>query len=125
MESKKITNEYGTFDLERVIGWYDVWTVQYLPFAVFTIRVVASISGGFQASPNVVVRNSESNCLEYTCGVGATVEIAVTNALSAFLGEVEAQRNNRVDRELLDEDFVWMNWTPFGETCTITLDDES
>ncbi|MBA2227700.1 MAG: hypothetical protein WHU94_16705 [Thermogemmata sp.] len=95
--------------IDKVVGIYQVWTMGRLPFATYKIYVVQAPEGHYIASPNVVVRNSETQCNEYVCGIGGSIEEAVRDAIHMFLNEVEKQANNKLNKELDEEDFVWMH----------------
>ncbi len=45
-----VSNGRRLAKIEKVVGWYDVWTGD-LPFSKFTLKVVACVDGGFMASP--------------------------------------------------------------------------
>jgi hypothetical protein len=101
--------------VDKVVGIYHIWplgrAVDRLPFAQFKITVVQTPEGYYQASPNVVVRNTQTGCNEYTCGLGSSIEEAVHDAIRYFFIEVEKQSENRKseNRELDEEDFIWIN----------------
>jgi hypothetical protein len=110
LESGWIKTRRRQVKVEKVVGWYDVWTGD-LPFAKFTLRVVANESGGFQATPNVFVKSSDG--IEYTCGVGSTVSGAVRDAIDRFYDEIE--KFTTID-QVTEDCFAWLCWTPFGAT---------
>ena len=89
---------------EKVVVIFYVGTHGELPFPQFRLTVVETTGGTFRATPNVVVRNSNTQCNEYVCGIGVTVEEAVVTALEAFYEEVRRQSCNK---ELEESDFVW------------------
>ena len=101
----------GRFKIDKVVGWYDVWTHGNLPFPKITFKVVETPKGSYIASSNVYVRNN--GVIEYNCGVGKDVQSAVLNGIESFYGEVEKlESSTGVKSEV--SDFVWMCWTPFG-----------
>lgn len=69
------------FKVERVAGWYDIWTGD-LPFSQFTLKVVECEDGGFRASPNVFFKSNDG--IEYCCGIGNSIDASVLNAIAAF-----------------------------------------
>ncbi len=94
--------------IEKVVGWYDVWTGD-LPFSKFTLKVVACVDGGFMASPDVFVKSQAG--IEYTCGFGSTIQEAVVDGTNRFYDEIE--KVSSVDN-VTEDSFVWLAWTPFG-----------
>jgi hypothetical protein len=103
----------GSFRLYRVVEFYDVETNGRFPFASFTLRIIALHNGELQATPNVQVYNSATECIEHVCGLGATVEDAVISAIEMVMSEAEKQRMNKSGRDLDESDFVWLNWQPY------------
>ena len=92
--------------LDVVVATYDFWALEEaLPFPRFSVRVVHRPSADYQAAPNVIVRNVTTGDVEYTCGIGGSINEAVEDALSGFLKEVEKQSQIR---ELAEDDFVWV-----------------
>jgi hypothetical protein len=108
MNSAWIETKRRKVKVERVVGWFDVWTGD-LPFAKFTLKVVENVEGGFTASPNVFIKSKDG--IEYTCGVGESSTEAVTDAINAFYQEIE---NIAPLNEITEDAFVWLCWTPFG-----------
>jgi hypothetical protein len=92
--------------IDKVVGIYQVWTMGTMPFAQFKVAVILTPTGVYQASPNVVVRNSATKCLEYVCGIGGSVGEAVRDAVRMFYGEAKKQA---ALKELEDADFHWMS----------------
>jgi len=111
MDSGWIQSKRRKVKIERVVGWYDVWTGD-LPFAKFSLKVVECVDGGFQASPNVFVKSKDG--IEYTGGFGNTVAKAVLDAIDRFYDEVE--KIAPID-QISEEEFTWPCWTPCGPTC--------
>jgi len=109
----------GRFRVDPVVGHFDVWTHGKLPFAQFTLKVVKA-PDHFRASPNVFVKNSVTKCIEYICGMGNSVEEAVTDAVDMFFRVTNKQEENGAT--LRETDFVWLNWLPYNQD---TLDDGS
>jgi|GEM_PF-2019214 hypothetical protein len=110
LESGWIKTRRRQVKIEKVVGWYDVWTGD-LPFAKFTLRVVENESGGFQATPNVFVKSGDG--IEYTCGIGSTVSEAVADGIDRFYDEIE--KVTTID-QITEDCFAWLCWTPFGAT---------
>ena len=110
LESSWIKTRRRQVKVEKVVGWYDVWTGD-LPFAKFTLRVVENTTGGYQATPDVFVKSSEG--IEYTGGFGSTIPEAVADAIDRFYDEIE--KVAAVD-QITEEGFVWLCRTPFGPT---------
>ncbi len=104
--------------VDRVVGWYDVWTGD-LPFAKFTVKVIESADGGFFASPNVFVKSNDG--IEYTGGVGATVQEAVLDCTNRFYDEIE--KVSPIE-SITEDAFVWLAWTPFGIDSTDSSEDK-
>lgn len=98
------------FKIERIAGWYDVWTGD-LPFSQLTLKVVENDDGSFRASPNVFFRSNDG--IEYCCGTGDSIEASVMNAISTFYGEIE---KHKAIASVSETEFVWFCWTPFGTT---------
>lgn len=111
-EDRVITNSYGRFWIEPIVGFFDISTFDTLPFAQFSIKVVQR-EKDYQAIPNVVVYNTKTGCQEHTCGLGSTVREAVQNCIDAFMSEAVKQRANKAGAELDETDFVWLHWQPY------------
>ncbi|MDB5390536.1 MAG: hypothetical protein JWM11_6182 [Planctomycetaceae bacterium] len=90
--------------IEQRVAEFVVSGLYELPFAFFRIEVILCKEGHFHASPNVVVRNTATNCLEHICGIGATVDAAVLDAVSGFYGEIDKESMNR---EIDEATFAW------------------
>jgi hypothetical protein len=84
-----------------------------LPFGRWTLKVVDTSGGEFQAFPNVQVFNPATKCIEHVCGIGKSVDEAILSAIEAFMSEVEKQQLNKPGRDLDESDFVWLNWQPY------------
>ena len=71
-----------------------------VPLEFFSVAVSEETHGGYWASPNVAIRDSDGNA-DWIGAGGSTIEEALENCLQAFM-------NNIGDRERLrDEDFFW------------------
>lgn len=90
--------------IERTVGFYDVWTMGLAPFPFFVIKVVERATGGFQAIPNVSVRNATDGSCEYVCGLGATADEAISSAIQLFFKELQERA---AVRELTEDSFQW------------------
>ena len=108
-----LDTDFGKFTLFRVVGFFDVATHSRLPFGQFTLKVIDIGNGEFQASPNVFVFNSTTQCIEHVCGVGNSVEGALLSAINMLMSEVTKQEANKPDQDLDESDFVWLNWQPY------------
>lgn len=103
---------HGKFFCDPIIGYFDVLTHGRLPFAQFTIKVVQKEAGRLQATPNVMVYNSSTKCIEHVCGFGLDVETAVVDCVNMLLSEAVKQEGNK-NSDLDENDFVWLNWQPY------------
>jgi hypothetical protein len=111
---ERIDTAYGRFWIYPIVGFFDISTFDVLPFGRFSIKVVQR-EKDFLALPNVVVYNSTTKCQEHICGLGTTVREAVLNCIEMFMSEAKKQVANKVDGELDESDFVWLNWQPYRE----------
>jgi hypothetical protein len=111
--TRNLQTQYGAFRIEVIIGYYDVFTHGQLPFANFTIKVAEKQSGELQATPNVMIYNSSTKCIEHVCGFGRDPDAAIADAINMLLSEAAKQRVNKSDGELDETDFVWLNWQPY------------
>jgi hypothetical protein len=98
--------------IEVVVGWFDVSTAD-LPFAKITLKVTQNETHAFLAYPSVFVKRPDG--IEYTMGIGKTIDEAVLDGVKATYNEI-AKVQELVGRQLTHDDFVWMCWTPFGAT---------
>ena len=70
------------------------------PFPLFSVAVSEALHGGYDASPNVAIKDAEGNA-DWIGGHGDTVEAALEDCLRFFMGNI----GNR--EWLRDEDFYW------------------
>jgi hypothetical protein len=104
---------YGSFNVFRVVGFFEVAAYGRLPFGRFTLKIIDLENGELQASPNVQVYNSETKRIEHVCGLGRSVEEAVNSAIDLFMSETAKQQMNKPRQDLDESDFVWLNWQPY------------
>lgn len=110
MKSGRYETSIRAFKIERVVGWYDIWTGD-LPFSQFTLKVVECEDGSYLASPNAFFKSNDG--IEYCCGTGKTVEACVLDAITAFYDEI---KKHKTIESVSESEFVWLCWTPFGAT---------
>jgi hypothetical protein len=105
MHPGTLTVEGTRLHIIVVVGTYDIWALELaLPFPRFSVRVVHRDIPDYMASPNVHVRNATTGEVEYKCGLGATIDEAVEDAIRMFLREVAKQVQIK---NLSEEDFFW------------------
>lgn len=94
----------GVIRIDKVVAVLDVWLDQTFPFAKMKVKVLERSPGDLLAVPNVAYRNSASGSIEYTAGIGSTVEESVNDLLVRFVAEV---RQYAPEGGLSDVDFEW------------------
>lgn len=95
----------GMRPVEKIVAVFrisDTRTEERLrfPFPLFSVAVSESLHGGYDASPNVAIKDAEGNA-DWIGGHGDTVEAALEDCLRFFMGNI----GNR--EWLRDEDFYW------------------
>jgi len=95
----------GVRPVERIVAVFrisDTRTDDRLrfPFPLFSVAVSESLHGGYDASPNVAIKDVDGNA-DWIGGHGDTVEAALEDCLRLFMSNI----GNR--EGLRDEDFYW------------------
>lgn len=92
------------FIVRKVVAQFEICSMGELPFAAVRVEVTESGENEYCCSPNVVVRNTQTEELEYLGGFGNSVEASVQDFIVRFFAEVDRQS---ATRELGDSDFFW------------------
>ena len=94
----------GVIRIDRVAAMLEVWLDASFPFAKMKVKVLERSQGDFLAVPNLLYRDPDSGEIEYTSGLGDTVEEAVSDLLTRFVPEI---RSHTKSGGLSEADFVW------------------
>jgi hypothetical protein len=90
--------------IDRVAGQFEVWLDESFPFAKMKVKVLERSPRDFLAVSNVFIRNINSQDPQYISGLGDSIEEALEDLMTRFLGDV---RDNLPESGLSEADFEW------------------
>jgi hypothetical protein len=87
--------------IEKVVGLFEVWAVNKIPFAKFRVKILEKTDGNFIGIANIRLKNLNNNMPEGEAGFGKNPCEALQDAIERLMKEVDERQN------LVDEDFEW------------------
>lgn len=95
----------GIGRIEKEVAVFRVWLDHTLfPFPFMKVKVLRGGRGEYQANPNVLRKNRATGVPEYICGLGDSVENAMSDLFKYYLDDI---RENSENGPLEEADFEW------------------
>jgi hypothetical protein len=95
----------GIGRIEKEVAVFRVWLDHTIfPFPFMRIKIYRIRRGEYQASPNVLRKDRETGEPNYICGIGNSVETAMSDFFKYYLDDI---RQNSVNGQLSEDDFDW------------------
>jgi hypothetical protein len=100
LEDWKDVKVPGVSKIEKIVGEFNIWSIDKLPFPKFKIKIRESNRGGYFGSTNVAVKSNIDNEPDWISGFGNSVSEALEDTIKCFFDTIG-------NDDMSEEDFIW------------------
>jgi len=102
----------GVTEINKLIGEFEVWALNKIPYEKFKIRIWENSRGEYIGVPNIRINNHLDGSIDGTTGLGNSPEEALEDTLKYLMDLIE-DYEKKYNRELDEGDVVWASFEDF------------